>query len=317
MTIKHELLQARGLSGAWLNGWLASVGATVLVDDLRVQWSSSDPPYAILSTAGNRDVVEAIAAALPDDGWHRTLAARNVMNSSSAVQSDGSIKENKDRFPRNPTLQQYQAAAALSRRHWRDHSVSSTVSDVGNGKEGLPHSRFDPPVPKGLTLWDRLGSCVSAIHKDKDSLIDRVANSIAGRGARVEGNGLGFDVRRLVATGDKTDVTMDPIIEVLVFFGLALFPMGADGSARGWQRYDQRRNSFRWCTWDEPLDRWGIDALLGLSYGDRSGRLPINGSVYESVSYRPKGSSDTTRAFASKEVLPNKHRANAAGVRDG
>ena len=65
------------------------------------------------------------------------------------------------------------------------------------------------------------------------------ANCHSGRmrGSRVVDNGLGFDLTRVTAQADSsTEDMVDPVIEVLAFFGLALLPVrgaGVDQRMRG------------------------------------------------------------------------------------
>ena len=40
-----------GLPGAWINGWLAAVGSTVLDARVRLQWTTDGAPRAVLSAA--------------------------------------------------------------------------------------------------------------------------------------------------------------------------------------------------------------------------------------------------------------------------
>jgi hypothetical protein len=107
---------------------------------------------------------------------------------------------------------------------------------------------------------------------------------------------------------------VDPVIEVLAFYGLALFPVRGNGIAertRGWARRAGHQPSrpgrrtpeaFTWASWPQPLDHWGIDALLATIYS-RRGRHDTLDLVnqYAAVAYRTVAS-DKTRALASRRV---------------
>jgi hypothetical protein len=152
-----------------------------------------------------------------------------------------------------------------------------------------------------------------------------IAESLAGAGRRIQANGLGFDARRIPAgVQPGAEVSVDPVIECLAFFGLALFPIRGNGRkerTRGWLTDAWRVGAFRWPSWSPLLDRWAIDALLDMApraaHDLRLARRLGISSWFETVPYKPKGSSDSTRAYASRRWDPHANATpRAARVRD-
>ena len=58
-------LTCPGLPGAWINGWLAAVEATVLDARVRLHWTTDGVPLAVLS-ASEVDPVAALVESWPD-----------------------------------------------------------------------------------------------------------------------------------------------------------------------------------------------------------------------------------------------------------
>ncbi|MDA8358066.1 MAG: hypothetical protein M0Z95_17640 [Actinomycetota bacterium] len=290
MTTSHR---TPGLTGDWLNGWLAALGVTVLLPSARLAFEGDGNPIACIETADDTDLAEALAAALPTAADLEELAIA------------------RSRLSRKVLVDAYREAAATARAT-RDWSLSSSVTDLGErdvDKE-LPHSPFDPSAPRGETLWTRLVRCREALGA-ADELRLTIAASLAGRGERIDANGLGFDYRRLPAAAlGPGQNRVDPVVECLAFHGLALFPVRGDGVravTRGW-RWDEgsRRTRFCWPVWHEPLDRFAVDALLAAVYASRldknaAHRFGVD-AVFEAVPYRPTGSADATRGFGSRRL---------------
>jgi len=290
MTTAHH---APGLTGDWLNGWLAALGVTVLLPSTRLSFDGDASPVANVELEDGVGLDGALAAALPPTEDLEALAIA------------------RSRLPRKVVVEQYRRAASAARAS-RDWSLSSSVSDLGErdlDKE-LPHSPFDPPAPGGETLWTRLVRCRDALGSG-DQLRLAIAASLAGRGARIDANGLGFDYRRIPAAAlGAGQNRVDPVVECLAFYGLAMFPVRGDGTralTRGW-RWDEgtRRTRFFWPVWHEPHDRFALDALLGALYAsglerNAANRLGID-AMFEVVPYRPTGSADATRGFASRRL---------------
>lgn len=281
-----------GLTADWLNGWLAALGITVLVPEARLSWSEGASPEAVVVTS--EPLGDLVTAAWPTAVDLQDLTIARVHNLTPEVE-----------LPRNVPLSVY-AARARAARSTGDWTLSSSLTDLGrdDGKSLAEHGPFDPPAPRGETLHDRLLRCHSAV--DKDELATAVALSFSGCGRRVKANGLGFDHRRMVASADSPAAYVDPVVEVLAFYGLWFFPVrgtGGRAQTRGWTAPASRRGSFTWPVWVPPLDRWALDGLLDRFYAeDRSARaLGVEG-VYSTVSYQPKATSDVTRAYASERL---------------
>jgi hypothetical protein len=124
-------------------------------------------------------------------------------------------------------------------------------------------------------------------------------------------NGLGFDYRRF-SSGVRpgSDPQVDPIVELLCFCALVLFPVRGDGKnlrQRGWvQLEDRSRQRFVWPTWTSPIDQWGIDALLDVVHADpmarkELSRLGVN-AMFASVERRPAGDQDVNRGYATERL---------------
>ena len=278
-----------GLHADWLNGWLAAVGVTVLVDGARLGWADSRRPVALLSSAdGSGDIIELLAQQFPDV---QTLERLAIANPGA-------------RFPRTVLPSIYRTSADSLEAG--DFSLTSSVTDLATERDGgaLAHSRLDPPAPRGETLWNRLVACRRSIEK-VPSLSAALCASLDGTGARVETNGLGFDFQRIHAADvPGTGNHVDPVIECLAFFGLALFPVRGDGSRASTRGFTV--DGLRWPAWGHPHDRWGIDALLGALYAHRDDathdrRLGIR-TVFQSVRFERTGASDVTSGFASRRL---------------
>ena len=295
-------MRAPGLAGDWLNSWLAAIGITVLVDGCRLRWSDERRPTAVLSSPSSHSLCTMIAAALPDEAALRSLVIAN---------EEGA-------FPRRVDLARYVTACTRVRGVPMDFSLAVSVTDLVNetAADNLPHGRFDPPAPRGETLWTRLLACRRALPPDAASLEQLITLSLAGRGLRREVNGLGFDVRRIEA-GDPPagGKYVDPVVECLAFHGLSLFPLRGDGqnpSTRGWRRSIRSRYSrravpeLRWPVWAVPLDRWAIDALLGYAFASVSSETrPLGLSVtgaFATVPYRRTADLDQTTGYASRRT---------------
>lgn len=284
--------EAPGLTADWLNGWLAAIGAAVAVPGLRVGWSDEVVPRALFELDADDDIVEAIADALP--------TAASLDDSVIARTREGCAD-----FPRNVTLEAYRDRAALERATHTAH-LAASVSDLRADADvkDLDHGAFDVPAPRGETLWSRARSCAAAIAPGQRA--EWLAESLDGRGHRVQLNGLGFDPRRLPAgvhgAGAGSEVFADPVVELLCYCALVLFPTRGDGRRirqRGWRGGVTQRGAFRWTAWRPSLDRWAIDAFLDVVDPAASDVV----AQYGSVSYVPRARQDVRRAYFG-EPLP-------------
>ena len=289
-----------GLPASWLNGWLAAVGATVLDDRLRLHWTTGGTPVASLS-AEDADPVAILVASWPD----RALLADLPIAESW---------EGAGRLRRKVSVEEFAARARAARGHEHAWTLSSTMTDLHVDEHGeVAHAPFDPAGP-GTIKW--LHHRLLKVHAQVDPTIERIRGSLEGRAGRVKDNGLGFDQTRLGSGSDSTDKWIDPAVEVLVFFGLALLPVrgaGIDerlgrssrarGIQRGWRMYAGKwpERRFLWPAWCQPLDSAGIDALLDAWTPHSRGLWPQTGvhAAWQTVRFRPRGSADTTRAFGA------------------
>ena len=294
-------VECPGWRASWVNAWLAAVGATVLDERIQLNWTTGAEPVAVLS-AKTVDPVAALIESWPD--------AQSLSRLPISRERQGAPE-----LKRTVPLGVFVERARAARSHRGSWTLSSTMTDLSVNERGeVAHAPFDPSVPKGLTLHQRL----IAVHEHVDPCSDQVRDSLAGRADRVQANGLGFDQTRLGSLQDATDPWVDPVVEVLAFFGLALLPVrgggtdkqldrSADVSARqrGWRQVagsEERRSfSFHWPAWSQPLDSDGVDALLDAWSPEREdgwARLGVCAG-WRSVQYERRGSNDSTRAIGA------------------
>ena len=176
-------------------------------------------------------------------------------------------------------------------------------------KGHVAHAPLDPAGP-GSIKW--LHHRLLKVHGEVEASVERIADSLHGRAARVQDNGLGFDQTRLGSLGDDTEKMVDPVVETLAFFGLAILPMRGEGidrrisragDARGRQR-GWRERRFAWPAWNHPLDRAGIDALLDLWKPDRKATWKGTGVLagWRTMAYQKRGDGDRTQGFGAERV---------------
>ena len=307
-------LDCPGLRADSVLAWLAAVGATVLDTRLRLHWTAEATPFAILSS-DDMEPLDALLANWPDGKMLKNLPIAREWRQTKPM-------------GRHVQVELFRERARAGRGHLHTWSLSSTMTDLQVSKDGLvEHGPFDPSVPHGLTLHDRLLN----LHKQEKG--DRtwspstaqLRDSMVGQGARVKGNGLGFDHARLGSLADDTDRWTDPVTEALAFFGLSLFPVRGKGvdlrllknpnddethRQRGWHPFDHDGKTvrhFAWPAWHQPLDNAGIDALLDAWRPGEVGRrtswklLGIH-AAWRSVAYKAQSSSDATKAYGSERL---------------
>jgi len=191
-----------------------------------------------------------------------------------------------------------------------------------NKKCEVEHARFDPPVPRGYTLHDRLLRTHGKVEERK--VHDLLMASLNGEAPRVGTNGLGFDISRIGSMSDFAKKFVDPIVEVLAFFALSILPVRGSGRQddgvpvqRGWVKWSASKEgrsnwTFLWPAWSQPLDHPGIDALLDAwtrTYtGTSSDRwkkgwttIGVNAG-WRIVPYKALGQNDTSRGFGSERL---------------
>ncbi|MDE0023406.1 MAG: hypothetical protein OXP69_03235 [Spirochaetaceae bacterium] len=292
-----------GLPASWINAWLAAVGATVLDSRIRLRWTMGRTPAAVLVAAGV-DPVEALAASWPDREMLSELPIAERWRDTPPM-------------PRRIAVEAFQARARAARGHPFSWTLSSTVTDLSLDAKGeVAHAPFDPAGP-GTIKW--LHHRLLKVHGEVEPSAGRLTQSLLGTAERITDNGLGFDLTRMGSQADGSAMTVDPVVEVLAFFGLALLPVrgtGTDASRhrssyspavqRGWvrARADRRRYRFKWPAWSPALDRAAIDALLDIWKPDEKRRWDRCGvhAGWQTVQFKPRATADATRAFGAERI---------------
>ena len=296
-------LACAGIPAAWINGWLAAVGATVLDSRIRLHWST-DSNRAVLS-AVDVDPLEALVASWPSEEQLSDLPIAERWHQAGTLR-------------RKVGVDSFTERVRAARGHPQSWALSSTMTDLcvdGNGE--VAHAPFDPAGP-GTIRWLHHRLTRVSRHTTVPSP-GRIRASLMGEAVRVHDNGLGFDQTRLGSQSDDSDRWTDPVVELLAFFGLAILPMrgrGSDGRLerfalgderqKGWQRARDSRGPrrFHWPAWGHPLDADGIDALMDLWNPTRRSQWPLVGVhvAWRTVAFRPQDRADTTRALGAERL---------------
>ena len=289
-----------GLPASWINAWLAAVGATFLSPQLRLRWTQEGAPQAVLC-AQQEDPVAVLASSWPSLTTLESMPIRRTWPNTKDL-------------PRNVPVDAFASRAAAVRSDPLSWTLSSTITDLHvDDKGNVAHGPLDPPVPRGYVMHDRL----LRLHFTPG--MEDLRRTLEGTGERIESNGLGFDIARMGSEADGASKWVDPVVETLAFFGLALLPVRGTGTdartgkgvhastiQRAWVQGNDRRARLRftWPVWGSPLNCAAIDALLDLWRIDRRctwSRFGIHGG-WRSVSYEAKGTSDTTRGFGAERL---------------
>ena len=292
-----------GLPAEWINGWLAAVGATVLDARIRLHWMTDGVPLAVLSSA-EIDPVDALVESWPDIALLADLPIAENWKGAGTV-------------GRKVPVEAFVERARAARGHRWSWTLSSTMTDLCVDKNGeVAHAPFDPAGP-GTIKW--LHHRLMKLHEQLEPSVARIRDSLAGRASRVQGDGLGFDQTRLGSLSDKTSPWIDPVVEELAFFGLALLPVrgpGTDrrldrsadvrGRQRGWRKTPGSRDArcFHWPAWRQPLDSAGIDALMDTWNPELNPtwlRVGVHAG-WRSVRFERRGSADRTSAFGAERL---------------
>lgn len=289
-----------GWRASWVNAWLAAVGATVRDERIRVHWTTDTEPVAVLSSE-KVDPVAALIESWPDAKFLSQLPI------AADWQGYGRLRQ-------NPSVHEFQERVRAARGHQHSWTLSSTLTDLRVEKKVVANAPFNPGVQRGVVLYERLVK----VHQMAVSP-PQIHESIMGQLDRVDANGLGFDHTRIGSMGDRSSPRVDPIIEVLAFFGLALLPVRARDTRLGWlvrQRgwrspvgreqvgdRTRTRTEFHWPAWSQPLDRDGIDALLDVWNPERKDMWLQVGvhSAWRTLQYRGDGN-DVTVGFGSERL---------------
>lgn len=300
----HELV-CPGLPGHWINGWLAAVGATVLDPRLQLRWTEGSAKTAVLASSDGLPV-DVLASAWPNESALRDLPLAEVWRGAAPLSPGG----------RRVSAESFAQRARAARSHASSWTLSSTMTDLAVARDGLVgHAPFDPAGP-GKVKWLHHRLVKLCGHIPSSRIGAFIAESLAGEAVRVKDNGLGFDHARLGSAADTSGNLVDPVIEVLAFFGLALLPvrgLGIDGRIsrlrppdaiqRGWSRTGDNR-AFHWPAWHAPLGAPAIDALLDAWQPDRRASWRPYGvhAGWRTVAYTPRSAADPTRGFASEQL---------------
>lgn len=284
--------EAPGLPADWLNGWLAAIGVTALLGDVKLSWTEGAVPHAVFEVPDSSTFLERLAQAMPSES---SLAASTI-----ARKLPGTFSE----FARNVTLEAYQERVGIERfRNEGLLAASVTDLNVRGDPKSLDHGAFDPGAPRGETLWSRALACAQAAGEtDRPEML---VKSLAGSATRMKLNGLGFDSRRLPASVQGTSSRgnfVDPLVELLCLSALPLFPTRGNGRQvrqRGWTMHESKRGAFEWFAWKPSLNYWAIDALLDLPLRSRK---PVTIQRYGVVPYQRAGPSDATRAYFGERL---------------
>ena len=293
-----------GLPAFWVNGWLAAVGATVLVPGMRLRWAAAGTPEAVLSVDGG-DPVASLVESWPSKEFLEDLPISENWNEV------GCLKRKVD-------VRSFGQRAQAARRHPCSWALSSTMTDLAVDKNGeVVHAPFDAGGP-GSIKW--LHHRLIRVHQLVGPSLDRIRSSLDGHAERVSNSGLAFDQARLGSFADSTaQHLVDPVVETLAFFGLAILPvrgrgvdqrLGAnrnlrvDAVQRGWRRpRGEGRPAFFWPAWIQKLDLEGIDALLDTWNPDDNAtwsRVGVH-AAWRSARYRSRGR-ETTQAIGSERL---------------
>ena len=298
-----HVLTCPGLPGSWVNAWLAGVGATVLDCRIRLHWTEEDAPVAVLSSV-EIDPVMALVESWPDESFLSELPIAEIWC------GDGELK-------RKVSVEQFVARVQRTRGHPHAWTLSATMTDLSVDQNGeVAHAPLDPAAP-GTTKW--LHHRLLRIHELVVPVSrERLGESLAGRANRVKNNGLGFDSTRLGSLADSSDPWIEPVIEFLAFFGLAMFPMRGRGVDRRLSRYgdpDERQRGWRkgpgsngsrrfaWPAWHQPLAAAGVDALMDAwrPFSPKSAWAVLGVHAgWQSVEYAARGKADPTRGIGSE-----------------
>ena len=311
-------IECPGLPADWLNSWLASIGLLVLEPRLRLRWTPDATPIAVLGTDNEPNPLALAARSWPQ------------MDRLAAMPIAGSIDGLPD-MRRTVPLDVFRRRAEFARGKPDSWTLSSTVTDlcvdVATDRT-VRHAPLDPKGPGPIKwLHHRLTKSYARVENPSEAVIA----TLEGCGRRIVDNGLGFDASRIAGLADSADKLVDPVIEVLAFFGLRMLPMRGDGVEIGKagrrKRFAMRQRCWhldttqsswlqcmKWPAWDQSLDYPGVDALLDQwsrlmeqhTRGRRVSRTELSRlgihAAWQTRSYRERSKSDNTVGFTSARM---------------
>ena len=229
--------------------WLAAIGATVLVDDLRLSWTDDPSPCAVLHSPHNNPP-KALQTAWPtrQDFAAIPIVAWNLTNKQAIPLTD------------------YRHMTRNSIGHNHAWTLAAAATDLAPTRDGANMAARGPFNPG----FQGRSSPHRSLHKMVTCTPANITDALDGTLPSAQGEGLGLDPDRFgdFQGREKGVKTIHPI-EVMAFHGLALFALRGDAIAdaghtrqRGWTTTRRREPVFQWPAWRQPLDRWAIDALL-------------------------------------------------------
>lgn len=298
-------IRCPGLPAFQVNPWLAAVGVTVLVPGIRLRWTVEESPVAVLASEDGTPV-ELLADAWPGTEFLDDLPISENWGGTRKLQ-------------RKVTFDAFVERVQAARGHGCSWALASTLTDLVVDQQGhVGHAPFDAAGP-GTIKW--LHHRLSRLNAAFEPSIEALGASLAGEGRRVKNNGLGFDLARLGSLADASGATwVDPVLEVLAFFGLRILPVrgrgvdlrfpGAQGAwrpvQRGWSRGSGKGAPLRftWPAWTQQLDWPAIDALLDVWQPDSKSTWSAIGvrAGWRSVAYQSRAQTDPTRAFGAERL---------------
>lgn len=251
-----KTLQCPGLLAELPHHWLAAVGATVIVGDLRLSWTDDPSPCAVLASPC-QNPAEVLHAAWPSSEDFRRIP---VVEWNLSNKQDIPLED----------FRRMTRAGLTQSDAW---SLAAAATDLAP-KARVPNAAARGPFNPGFQGPSSPHRSISTMLR---CTVDDVTDALAGVLPSGKGDGLGLDPNRFGdPQGTGEGVTTIHPIEVMAFYGLALFPLRGDGilnaahaRQRGWTLTSGRNEVFRWPSWRQPLDRWGIDALLDAWNPDR------------------------------------------------
>jgi hypothetical protein len=292
-------VDAPGLPADWLNAWLAAIGVTVLLPEVKLSWTDDVVPYAVFWVPDGTNLPAALHRQLPSTA---DLAEMAIAPDGPGGKLGQKLND----------LTLYRERAVYARRR-KDTTFPSAYTDLAPEPDNEPSSagrgQFNVGMEGKETLWRRLSKCLSALGDEPRQGADLIAASLgccgASRRPSLSANGLGFDPRRLPSGADASDdwPAVDPVVEVLAFFGIQLMPVRGNGKMvlqKPWVRSASGSTSLVYGCWRAPLDSWAIDGVTDVMMGGpRSASSNLFHAWFRVVRYQTRGSEKKVAYFSA------------------
>ncbi len=293
--------QCPGLRAEMPHQWLAAVGATVLCEGMHLSWTGGLNTHAVLHH--EEAPLDALVASWP---------------TQQRIERMPMVAYDKGQKTQKVSRGDFQQLVKDGRGHRDSWTVSSALTDL---TEEPPSGNSDKlplaaTVPFNPGLQGPYGSPQKSLPKLQHCTPAKIADTLDGRATRDDGAGIGLDPERFTnsTTGEKGVMTLHAV-EMLAYFGLALFPVRGDGihrrkypafaRQRGWTTRARQRGAFVWPAWEQPLGRFGIDALLDVWQPEGDGTDSLLGvhAAWRSVVRKAHLSSrDKTFGYTSRRL---------------